>query len=147
MKEWLELIKGIKPIKEKHFVEKPAKKIKISPKEVDYSSFYSPANGVDGSTQKKFSKEKFDIQASLDLHGYTHDTAFDAVISFIKKSHAAHKRCVVIITGKGDVLRGALPKWLENPEVKNLILQTRQPSNSLGGSGALMILLRRIRNK
>ncbi len=145
IKEWLELVKGITPLKEKSFIAKPSKKIKIKSSIDDAPSISSAANGVDGSTQKKFNKEKFEIEATLDLHGYTYDTAFDAVINFITRSYNQKKRCIIIITGKGEVLKDALPKWLEHQSIRNIILQKKHPSNSLGGGGAFMILLRRAR--
>ena len=113
---------------------------------------------IDGATARRFKRGDFEVEAILDLHGYTEERAYAAVDDFIKKSYLAQKRCVLIITGKGlvrddnsDVLafRGLLkekvPQWLNTRELRPLILAFRHPDVKLGGSGALYILLRRKR--
>lgn len=146
MKEWLEYIKNIKPIKQKDFVEKPEICHTIKPQTEEFVYVSQGSNGVDGATRKKFKQEKFEIAARLDLHGFTYEQAFDATTKFVKNAYMKQKRCILIVTGKGEVIQNNLPKWLENPEIKNMILETAHPSNALGGSGALMILIKRIRN-
>ena len=94
----------------------------------------------------------FKIESVLDLHGTTEKNAFDKVCDFIKESFNAQKRCVLIITGKGlddaifsekGVLRKSVPNWLSNSEISSLILAFKNPSEALGGVGALYILLRK----
>ncbi|MFI3242451.1 MAG: Smr/MutS family protein [Alphaproteobacteria bacterium] len=146
MDDWETLIKDIQPLKEKKAAVFSTKKIKLREKTQEEFISTTPPNGVDGSTMKKFNREKFNIEATLDLHGFNHDQAFNEVINFIKKAYLKQNRCILIITGKGEVLRKELPRWLENQEIKNLILSVKQPSQSLGGSGAFMLLIKRIRN-
>lgn len=112
---------------------------------------------IDAQTFKRFKKEKFKIEATLDLHGLTIDKAYDAVYHFIVSSYNQNKRVVLIITGKGlehkeqDIfspigsLKQSVPTWLQNDEMKNMILSYTHPTPKLGGSGALYILLRRKR--
>jgi DNA-nicking Smr family endonuclease len=58
----------------------------------------------------------------------------------------------MIITGKGvddevfstrGVLRKSVPNWLTHSEISPLILAYKNPSEALGGAGALYILLRK----
>ncbi|MDD4556018.1 MAG: Smr/MutS family protein [Alphaproteobacteria bacterium] len=112
-------------------------------------------DNIDRSTAKKFNRHEYRIEAELDLHGYTEKKAFDAVTSFIKKSYLQEKRCVIIVTGKGlrkeeddifssrGVLKDKVPQWLNSEDLRPFILSIKHPSPSLGGTGALYILLKR----
>ena len=114
-------------------------------------------DNIDNNTAKRFKRGEFKIEAELDLHGYTEEKAFEAVHSFIKKAYLQNKRCVLIITGKGyhqdsddifaskGILKDRVPQWLNNQELRPLILSFIHPEAKLGGSGALYILLRRQR--
>ncbi len=116
--------------------------------------------GIDRSTLKKFSKEEFPVEAVLDLHGKTEKNAFELVRNFITNAYMQNKRCIMIITGKGNyhkeqeedifavrgILKNSVPNWLNTPELRPLILSYRHPSEARGGNGALYILLRRRRN-
>lgn len=144
MSEWEDLLLDIKPIKQKDFIAKPLKPIIIKSQEDEYVTMPSQAsNGLDANTDKKFRKEQFRVEGTLDLHGYTYDTAFLAVTKFVKNAYHNQKRCIIIITGKGECLRDALPQWLQNSDLKNIILSQTTPSAKLGGSGAIMLLLKR----
>ena len=90
------------------------------------------------------------------MHGKTEDTAFELVDEFIPKCYNQGKRCIVIITGKGlnvhknediftnkGILRKSVPQWLNTLRLRSMILVYKHPSERLGGSGALYILLRR----
>jgi len=110
---------------------------------------------IDKQTFKRFKKEEFPLEGTLDLHGLTIDSAYTAVYHFIVSSYNQNKRTVLIVTGKGlehnnqDIfepkgsLKQIVPEWLKNDELKNMILTFIHPSPKLGGSGALYILLRR----
>ena len=115
-------------------------------------------NGIDKQTIKKFKKEEIAIEATLDLHGYTEKEAYEQVKTFIQTSYQKNKRCILIITGKGrtnsddniytstkGILRNGLPQWLNNPEIRPLILAFRHPSEAKGGKGAVCLLLKRKR--
>ena len=112
--------------------------------------------GIDNSTLNKFKKEEFKTEAVLDLHGFTEKEAFDKVEDFIVRCYNQAKRCVIIITGKGlrikedddifstkGVLHRQVPRWLNLPRLRAMILVYKHPSERLGGAGALYILLRR----
>lgn len=110
---------------------------------------------IDKQTMKRFKREEFGVEATLDLHGYTMQNAYEAVKSFIFSSYKRGRRAILIITGKGlkhpdedifeskGVLKQSVPQWLQTDEIKGFILTYIHPSQKLGGTGAIYILLRR----
>ena len=92
--------------------------------------------------------------------GYTENKAFDAVVSFVKRSYLKGRRCIAIITGKGlhqndedgtfagrGVLKERVPQWLNQPDIRPLILAVHHPEHRQSGSGVIRILLRRQRER
>lgn len=165
-KFWLDTIRYVKQNTSSQVVTKKQPEIIIKKHSteirINENVFYSKniedleAGGIDKSTLKKFKKEEFPIEATLDLHGKTEDEAFVLVDEFIPKCYNLGKRCIVIITGKGlnihknediftnkGILRKSVPLWLNTLRLRSMILVYKHPSEKLGGSGALYILLRR----
>ncbi len=167
---WQDAVKDVAPSEKKNMVAVRNTQTRIQIKEhrqyaVKHDfTVYSKAledlefGGIDKATLKKFKKEEFKIEAVLDLHGMTEDVAFAAVDDFIPRCYNEGKRCVVIITGKGlsvhndgdifavrGVLKQRVPQWLNMSRLRAMILVYKHPSERLGGSGALYILL--CRNK
>jgi DNA-nicking Smr family endonuclease len=105
--------------------------------------------GIDRANGERLKRGKREIEARLDLHGMTQAEAHRALAAFIRSSRADGKRCVLVITGRGrvggGVLKGAVPRWLDEPEFRPhlLAIATAQPRD--GGSGALYVMLRRTR--
>lgn len=164
---WLETVKDIKKNSKvlPDVLSKNMPQIKVN-KQRQYAtkqefSTYSKdledfAGGIDKTTLRKFKKEEFAVEAVLDLHGLSEDEAFEKVDAFIPQCYSSGKRCVIIITGKGvnihseddiftpkGVLRRQVPQWLNMSRLRGMILVYKHPSERLGGSGALYILLRR----
>lgn len=163
---WLETIKDINPEQTTNIIQykkKPTIEIK---KHHQYAvkqefSTYSKSlddfekGGIDKSTLNKFKKEEFKVEAILDLHGYKEDDAFEKVEDFITSCYNQGKRCVIVVTGKGHIhpdsdiyapsgiLKRQTPQWLNMPRIRSMILIFKNPSERLGGKGALYILLRR----
>lgn len=112
---------------------------------------------IDKQTMRRFKREEFGVEASLDLHGLTTDKAYEAVRGFIVGVFNQNKRAVLIVTGKGlphpgqdefdtkGTLKQQVPLWLKSDELSPMILTFIHPSTKLGGSGALYILMRRKR--
>jgi DNA-nicking Smr family endonuclease len=103
-------------------------------------------SGVQARTLQRLRRRRLRPEATLDLHGFTRHEAHLEVDRFLRRAHAAGRRCVLIIHGIGrgseshGVLRQALPGWLAaHPEV--LSSAPAQPAD--GGAGASYILLRR----
>lgn len=88
-------------------------------------------------------------EASLDLHGYTRQEAYQLTHAFIRRHQERGHRHLVIITGKGrtseGVLRAELPDWLNGPELRPYIggIYHADPRN--GGEGVLHVLLKKRR--
>lgn len=126
--------------------------------------------GVDRRTAERLRRGQFPIEARLDLHGMTQHQAHGALALFVRQCHAARKRCILVITGKGaaghrhhriegpfsgemmqdreppGVLKRKLPMWLKEPDLKPLVLSTSQATPEHGGAGAVYILLKRHRD-
>lgn len=87
------------------------------------------------------------IEAKIDLHGMTQAEAHDALFGFIVRAHAAGKRHVAIITGKGargeGVLKRAVPQWLELPQLRRHISAIGHATPEKGGEGVLHVLLKK----
>ena len=99
----------------------------------------------------KMKRGKTSPDARIDLHGMTADTAHTALIAFLLRAHAEQKRLVLVITGKGrskdgtgmGVLKRQVPHWLDQPPLRQIVLQTTEAHQRHGGSGALYVYLRR----
>ncbi len=90
---------------------------------------------------------KLKAEASFDLHGMRSHEAREAVDGFLATAIERGYRAVIIITGKGKILRESLPRWLEAPALRPHILSIEEALPRDGGSGAFMILLRRQREQ
>jgi DNA-nicking Smr family endonuclease len=107
--------------------------------------------GVDRRTADKLKRGMMTIEARLDLHGMTQAEAHGRLAAFIEGHHAAGRRCVLVVTGKGTwreeggVLRDAVPRWLNGAELRPRILSFCHAQPKDGGEGALYILLKRVR--
>jgi DNA-nicking Smr family endonuclease len=110
----------------------------------------SQARDLDKSTQKKLSRGEMQIEAVLDLHGYTQDDAYAALNPFILQAYHAGLRCVLVITGKGrdgaGVLKSRLQDWLDSPLLRPVVLQVKPAQAKHGGGGAFYVLIRRARS-
>lgn len=113
---------------------------------------------MDRKTFGKMTKGKLKPEGRIDLHGMTLDRAHGALNKFILSSHAAGKRLVLVITGKGKdrdeggpipirygVLRHQVPQWLSAPPLSMHVMQVAQAHISHGGGGAYYVYLRRER--
>lgn len=117
--------------------------------------------GLDRRTTERLAKGQLPVEARLDLHGHRQATAHRALDAFIGASHRAGRRCVLVVTGKGQerpgqpppimgeeapgVLRRNLPRWLAEPGLADKVLAVRPALPQHGGEGAFYVLLRRNR--
>ncbi len=109
---------------------------------------------MDRRTFTRMKRGKTEPEARIDLHGMTADVAHSALLAFLLRSHAEGKRLVLVITGKGrrldsfesqpqGILKRQVPHWLDQPPLRQIILQTTPAHPKHGGSGALYVYLRR----
>jgi len=167
--EWEEFTKDIEKLpREEKIVRQRKVKLEVTPK-LTANKIYNGQRleslevgnyaNIDANTVKRFKKGEFRIESELDLHGYTEDKAYEKVIEFVKNSYLRNKRCIAIITGKGlhqrdtddiftrrGVLRDWVPQWLNQADLRPLILAIDHPVPKEGGSGVIKILLRRQRD-
>jgi DNA-nicking Smr family endonuclease len=104
-------------------------------------------DNIDRNTSERFRKGDYPIDGTIDLHGMTHDKAEAALSRFIASHYGRGNRCLLVITGKGVVLREALPRWLAESDLRSVILAFDTAKQKDGGSGAYYILLKRKRGK
>lgn len=117
---------------------------------------------MDRSTADKLRRGRLEIEGRLDLHGMSAAQAQAAVGRFIAASHHLGRRCVLIITGKGmrrraaapwlraeegddGVLRSGLPRWLNEPALRPMVLAVTPAQPQHGGQGAVYVMLKRRR--
>ncbi|KPP89206.1 MAG: hypothetical protein HLUCCA08_03175 [Rhodobacteraceae bacterium HLUCCA08] len=106
----------------------------------------------------RLKRGKLSPEARIDLHGMTLERAHPALTGFILNAHAAGRRLVLVITGKGKardeggpiptrfgVLRHQVPQWLRMPPLSGAVLQVTEAHRSHGGAGAYYVYLRRRR--
>jgi DNA-nicking Smr family endonuclease len=101
--------------------------------------------GLDKRTAQRLRRGDMPIEARLDLHGLFEEEAHRATVAFIARAHAQGLRLVLLITGKGAVLREAVPRWLDEGSTRARVLATSWAQPRHGGGGALYVLLRRHR--
>lgn len=102
--------------------------------------------GVRNQVMRRLRRGLIPIEAELDLHGLNQAHAREHLAEFLELSHAAGRRCVRIIHGKGlrsgaggPVLKGAVDLWLR----RHLDVMAFTSARGIdGGSGAVYVLLR-----
>jgi DNA-nicking Smr family endonuclease len=112
---------------------------------------------------RKVATGKVRIDATLDLHGLQRSDAHARLRAFLRNSQAQGHRMLLIITGKGGevetgdhlarslgrpgrgILRRSVPEWLEEPELRPVVLSYATAGLRHGGSGALYVRLRKAR--
>jgi DNA-nicking Smr family endonuclease len=126
---------------------KPQPPAPIKPHELSHGL----SHGIDRRQAARFRKGKLAIDGKIDLHGRTQQDAHDDLLAFLKRAHAAGKRNLLVVTGKGmtkskiGILRQAVPRWLNEPAFRSLVLAFDYAEPQHGGEGALYVLVKRVR--
>ena len=123
-----------------------------------------PLADLDRRKARRIGSGKIEIEGRIDLHGMRQAEAHSALRRFLARSHAADRRWVLVITGKGTPLRRSgededdlvgvregergvlkrnVPRWLEEPELRSLVVGYTTAAIRHGGEGALYVQLRR----
>ena len=121
---------------------------------------HKSARQVDQKKKKKIKQGKMDVEGVVDLHGLTADQARKTLRHFIGAALDDGKRCVLVVTGKGEVGKGAddgtpakgvirrsLPIWLSEKPLDYMVLRHDNAKPEHGGLGAFYLYLRRTREK
>ncbi|MBL8549876.1 MAG: Smr/MutS family protein [Hyphomonadaceae bacterium] len=107
---------------------------------------------ADRGDEKRVRRGKLEIDAKLDLHGYTQDQARAALGAFLARAQGEGARVVIVVTGKGrlrdgeaapGVLKRRLPEWLAAGEVRSIVAGYAEAHARHGGAGAFYVFLRR----
>lgn len=136
-----DLLRGV-PLKQKAVVT-----VQLAPTALGARS------GIDKRTDEKVRRGRLAIDGRIDLHGLTQSEAHDALIGFVRRSHAQGRRLLLVITGKGGmprgegVLRSGVPRWLHETPTRDLVLAVHQAQPQHGGGGAYYVYLRRRRGE
>ena len=122
-----------------------------------------PLADFDRRAVRQVASGKVAIDARLDLHGMRQRDARTELHAFLRAAQARALKTVLIITGKGDtaaerdhlagalgkpqrgVLRHSVPQWLEEPELRSVVLSFTSAGTRHGGDGALYVQLRKSR--
>jgi DNA-nicking Smr family endonuclease len=103
--------------------------------------------------KQRLRRGRADIDARLDLHGYTQAEAHDRLRRFLRGAQDKGAIVVLVITGKGamssdgerGVLKRQVPLWLGLPEFRDYVVGFDVASAAHGGEGALYVRLRKKR--
>jgi len=125
-----------------------------------------PLTGLDRRTSQRLARGQMEVEATLDLHGHGQEAAHRALTGFIGTARARGLRCVLVITGKGaspyarhtlhgasfyevperqGVLRSAVPRWLNEAELRAHVSGFQPAHPKHGGGGAFYVWLRKKR--
>jgi len=104
-----------------------------------------PAPPIGGHRDAQLRRGRGEPEGRIDLHGMTRDHAYRTLMHFLLGAQNDDKKLVLVITGKGGVLRDALPMWLGQAELEGLVSGIGEAHMKHGGSGAFYVSLRRRR--
>ena len=105
----------------------------------------------------KKNKEQNQIDFKIDLHGYSLQESFEKIKNVIQKCYQKDLRNILIITGKGlrskvrenpylsedlSLLKYAVPNFIKD-NFSDIINSMDEPDQSLGGSGAFLLRLKK----
>lgn len=130
------------------------------PKHVQSNPSKPKSRDIDRNTMRALRRGEITIEGRLDLHGMNQSEARQSLIRFIISAEASGKRCVLVVTGKGNtgrrsenwldqkpgVLKRKVPDWLYETELNSIVLQAVPAQPKDGGDGALYVYLRRRRD-
>ena len=134
-----------------------------TPQQKAATSSSPPLADFDPRKAKKLGTGRADVDARLDLHGLRQDEALGRLRRFLQDCHARGLKTVLVITGKGretddpttpfvdtldrhprGVLRRNVPRWLDEPELRAVVVSYTTAAQKHGGDGAFYVQLRRI---
>ena len=115
-----------------------------------------PPVGLERRYKRKVAIGRVPVEGLLDLHGMTQAQAHGALNRFLVQAQRDGSRLVIVVTGKGmreryqrtdavepGVLRRAVPSWLRDGILRQIVIGFEEASIGHGGAGALYVRLRR----
>ena len=144
-----DLIIGVKPLTVKNATislrkQKPAIQFFIEKNLPPIERYSLTRNRLDSFDRKE--KRNFFPERTLDLHGFTREEAFQALIRFFADCQQSGIRKVLIITGghalRNSVIRASFQKWIRE-SFGNFVLKCSVSEIHHGGEGAFYVVLRK----
>ncbi len=141
----------------------PAKQTKLAPKPRP-PAFRTPPPppprpedrpGLDSHWDRRMKAGRLEPDLTLDLHGYTLDTAYDRIMASLDQARAMQARVVLVVAGrerpvdpadrmaKRGAIRAKLLDWLAASRHADAITAVRRAHIRHGGEGALYLILKR----
>ena len=115
-----------------------------------------PPVGIERRYKRRIAIGRVAVEGVLDLHGMTQAQAHGALNRFLVGAQRDGARLVIVVTGKGmrerynrvdavepGVLRRAVPSWLRDGILRQIVIGFEEASIGHGGAGALYVRLRR----
>ncbi|MGV3579537.1 Smr/MutS family protein [Brevundimonas sp.] len=97
--------------------------------------------------QRRLSRERDPIEASIDLHGFGRFEAEDQLRAFLMQSHARGLRAVLVVTGQGrrggGIIRASIHEWLQGQALRGVVSGFAMAHRRHGGDGAIYVTLKR----
>lgn len=97
--------------------------------------------------QRRLSRERDPIEASIDLHGFGRFEAEDKLRAFLNGSQARGLRAVLVVTGQGrrggGVIRASIQEWLQAHALRGVVSGFASAHRRHGGDGAFYVTLKR----
>jgi DNA-nicking Smr family endonuclease len=107
---------------------------------------------IDPLVTAKLRAGQYSPEASLDLHGQNAEQARTTLMNFIRHAYNKGQRSLVVVTGRGKnspgglgVLRKSMQEWLTRNPLKRVVLAFCTAKAKDGGTGAVYILLRKLK--
>jgi len=113
----------------------------------------------DRNSVRKIRGGRIEIEARVDLHGLRQGEAHAMLRAFLFRCQSQGMRYVLIITGKGKaagpsdspyqnyenergILKRNVPRWLEEPDIRSIVVSYAGAAIHHGGEGAIYVHLR-----
>jgi len=107
--------------------------------------------GLDRRNWLRLKRGQVELEQILDLHGQTQEQAHRELERFLRRMQTEGRRCVLVVTGKGQpgggILRHMVPRWLNEGVNRERVVAYTPAQRRHGGAGALYVLIRRLRKE
>jgi len=130
-----------------HDPDAPAARLPAPDRPVHKPLRQASLDPIEPGRRHRIAREREEIGARIDLHGYGQDQARAALEGFVRRNFDEGHRAVLVITGKGlrgdGVLRRLTPEWLAAPALRDMVAGVSEAHRHHGGAGALYVALKR----